>query len=189
MESVIRKAFADHAELVTETLEHLAGPIARAAEIMIACYRTGGGVFCFGNGGSAADAQHIVAELVGRFLRQRPALRAQALSADTSVLTAVANDYDFERIFVRQLEANARAGDVAFAISTSGNSSNVAAALAYAREHDMRTIALTGRGGGRCASLADVLLDVPSDHTPRVQEVGALVYHLLCELVEEACSD
>jgi D-sedoheptulose 7-phosphate isomerase len=149
-------------------------------------YRAGHGVFTFGNGGSAADAQHIAAELVGRFLRNRRAFQAEALSTNTSILTAVANDFSFERIFVRQLEANARPGDVAWGLSTSGSSANVVAALRYARRRGLKTIALTGQGGGQCATCADLLLDIPSTCTPRVQEVGTLVYHLVCELVETA---
>jgi D-sedoheptulose 7-phosphate isomerase len=168
------------------TQEHLGGRIEEAARLIVAAYRAGGGVFTFGNGGSAADAQHIAGELVGRFLINRPALRAEALSANTSILTAVANDFSFDRIFVRQLEANGRPGDVAWGLSTSGNSPNVVAALEFARERGLKTIALTGQGGGRCAACADVLLDVPCTCTPRVQEAGTLVYHLVCELVESA---
>lgn len=186
MDANIRKAFTEHEAVVKATQQHLGERIAQAAELIIAAYRQGGGVLLFGNGGSAADAQHLAAELVGRFQRQRQALRAEALSVNTSILTAVANDYDFEQVFVRQLEANARAGDVAFALSTSGDSANVVAALKYARQRGLKTIALTGQGGGKCAPHADVLLDVPSAATPRVQEVGVLVYHILCERVEDA---
>ncbi|MGA2265684.1 MAG: SIS domain-containing protein [Phycisphaerae bacterium] len=182
----VQKRFTELAALMNATCKHLGRRIPRAAEVLIRTYRAGGGVFLFGNGGSAADAQHIAAELVGQFLRRRRALKAEALSTNTSVLTAVANDYDFEKIFVRQLEANARRGDVAFGLSTSGNSADVVAALKYARGRGMKTIALTGQGGGRCARYAQVLLDVPSRQTPRVQEAGTLVYHLICELVENA---
>lgn len=186
MDASIHKAFSEHEAVVKATQSHLGERIAQAAELIVGAYRQGGGVLLFGNGGSAADAQHLAAELVGRFQRQRQALRAEALSVNTSILTAVANDYDFERVFVRQLEANAREGDVAFAMSTSGNSPNVVAALKYARQHGLKTVALTGQGGGKCAPHADVLLDIPSAATPRVQEVGVLVYHMLCELVEDA---
>ncbi len=188
MDTPIRQRFSEHLALVNATLEHLEHTIPQAAEMLIGAYRNGGGVFLFGNGGSAADAQHIAAELVGRFLRQRRALRAEALSANPSVLTALANDDGFKTVFVRQLEANARAGDVAFGLSTSGNSPNVVAALKYAREHGLRTIALTGQGGGQCARHTELLLDIPSAQTPRVQEVGMLVYHLICERVEDALS-
>lgn len=182
----IRQRFADSIRVTAAAGEALAEPIARAVGIVVDCYRGGGGVFLFGNGGSAADAQHIAGELVGRFLAERRALKAQALTTDTSILTALANDYDFEAVFVRQLEAQAAAGDVAIALSTSGNSANVVAALKRAREMGLKTIALTGAGGGRCAALADVLLAVPETLTPRVQEAHVVIYHVLCELVEQA---
>jgi D-sedoheptulose 7-phosphate isomerase len=185
----IRKRFAEHAAVTGEAGERLAATIARAAETIIAAYRAGGGVFAFGNGGSAADAEHIVCELVGRFYKQRRALKAQALTTNPALVSAVANDYAFDRVFVRQLEAAGSAGDVAIALSTSGDSANVVAALDAARRMGMKTIALTGAGGGGCAPLADVLLDVPSRDTPRVQEAHAVIYHVLCELVEAALAD
>ena len=186
MHEIIRQSFEEAGLLAARTLEHLGGRIAQSAELIIAAYRSGGGVFLFGNGGSAADAQHIACELVGRFLTERRALRAQALSADTSVLTALANDYDYEMVFVRQIEASARPGDVAIALSTSGDSPNVVAALERARRMGLKTIAITGRGGGKCAQAADILLDVPSKLTPRVQETTAIIYHVICQLVENA---
>jgi len=186
MHEIIRQSFEEAGRLAARTLEHLGDRIAQSAELIIAAYRSGGGVFLFGNGGSAADAQHIACELVGRFLTERRALRAQALSADTSVLTALANDYDYEMVFVRQLEASARPGDVAIALSTSGDSPNVVAALERARRMGLKTIAITGRGGGKCAQAADILLDVPSELTPRVQESTAIIYHVICQLVENA---
>ena len=163
MESSVSKSFSEHIALVNATLEHLGQNIGVAAQMVIGAYRNGRGVFLFGNGGSAADAQHIAAELVGRFLRERKALKAEALSVNTSVLTAVANDDAFEKVFVRQLEANARAGDVAFALSTSGDSANVVAALKYAREHGLRTIALTGEGGGKCPGMPTCCWTSPPD--------------------------
>ena len=186
MHEIIRQSFEEAGLLAARTLEHLGGRIAQSAELIIAAYRSGGGVFLFGNGGSAADAQHIACELVGRFLTERRALRAQALSADTSVLTALANDYDYEMVFVRQIEASARPGDVAIALSTSGDSPNVVAALERARRMGLKTIAITGCGGGKCAQAADILLDVPSKLTPRVQETTAIIYHVICQLVENA---
>ncbi len=170
------------------TREHLPGRIAAAAALLVESMRAGGAVWTFGNGGSAADAQHIAGELLGRFLRERSGFRAAALSTDTSTLTSVANDYGFEHVFSRQIEGLGRAGDVAIGLSTSGNSTNVVAALTRARELDLRTIALTGSGGGRCADLADVLLDVPAASAPRVQEAHAVIYHVLCELVERELS-
>jgi D-sedoheptulose 7-phosphate isomerase len=188
-EDVIAKRFDEHAAAFDAAREHLAGPIEAAAQLIIDAYRNGGGVFLFGNGGSAADAQHIAGELVGRFLINRPALKAQALSTDTSILTCLANDFSYEEIFSRQLEANAAPGDVAFGLSTSGNSPNVVRALQYARENGMKTLAFTKAGGGKCAELADVLVDVPSEATPRVQEIGMLAYHILCEVVEKTLAE
>ena len=185
----IRRIFSDSARVTAAAGEHLAERIARAVEIVVESYRAGGGVFLFGNGGSAADAQHIAGELVGRFLKERRPLKAQALSTDTSILTAVGNDYGFEAVFARQLAANAAAGDVAIGLTTSGNSPNVVAALREARERGLKTIAFTGAGGGRCAEFADVLLDAPETLTPRVQEAHMVIYHVLCELVERALAD
>ena len=189
MKEMIRKRFEESVAVTRSAGERLAGAIAEAAETIIAACRQGGAVFVFGNGGSAADAQHIACELVGRFLAERPALRAEALTTDSSVLTCIANDYSFETVFARQLEGKARRGDVAVGLTSSGNSPNVVAALAKARQIGLRTIALTGMGGGKCADLADVLLDVPARATPRVQEAHAVIYHVICELVEKAFVD
>jgi len=182
----IRQRFEESIRTTRAAGEQLADRIAAAARMLIDCYRAGGGVYLFGNGGSAADAQHIATELVGRFLAERRALKAQALSDSTTILTSIGNDYEFERVFVRQLEAVAAAGDVAVGLSTSGNSPNVVAALHRARELGLHTVAMTGAGGGRCAEHADVLLDVPATLTPRIQEAHAVIYHILCELVERA---
>ncbi|MBN1553520.1 MAG: SIS domain-containing protein [Phycisphaerae bacterium] len=184
MHEAIERRFTEHFEVLEAAEKQLAERIDDAAALMIKSYRAGGGVFLFGNGGSAADAQHVAGELVGRFLLNRPALKAQALSTDTSILTCLANDFSFDMIFARQLEANARAGDVAIGFTTSGNSANVVAGLEYARAHNMKTIAFTGEGGGKCVILADVLFDIPSSVTARVQEAGQLIYHILCEIVE-----
>lgn len=186
MDDVIQRCFDEASGVLGETRGHLAGRIAEAAAVIIDACRAGGGVFLFGNGGSAADAQHIACELVGRFLAERPAIRAEALSANAAVLTALGNDYDFERVFARQLEANGRPGDVAVGLSTSGDSPNVVAGLATARKIGMKTIAFTGAGGGRCAACADVLLDVPARNTPVVQQAHMVIYHAICELVEAA---
>ena len=186
MIDAIRKLFDESTATAIAAREHLPGRIARAVEVIVDAYRAGGGIFLFGNGGSAADAQHVAGEMVGRFLLERRALKAEALSANTSILTGLANDYSFEIVFARQLEANASAKDVAVGLSTSGNSPNVVAGLAKAREIGMKTIAFTGAGGGRCAEFADVLIDVPSDHTPRIQESHMIAYHAICELVEKA---
>ncbi len=187
MKAKIRQRFEQSVKVMGLTVEHLEDDIAAAVEMIVDAYEAGKGVFIFGNGGSAADAQHIAGELVGRFLINRPALKAEALSTDTSVITCIANDYSDEEIFSRQLEGKAVAGDVAIGLSTSGNSPNVLLALEAGRKIGMKTIAMTGAGGGKCAELADVLLDVPcADSTPRVQESHLIIYHILCELVEAA---
>ncbi len=150
--------------------------------------KAGGTILIFGNGGSAADAQHFAGELVGRFLRERRGLPAVALTTDPSILTAVANDMGFEAVFRRQLEALGKPGDVAFGISTSGRSPNVVQALRFAREQGLLTLGLTGGGGGDLRGLVHYLLDVPHSETPRIQEVHGVVIHLLCQMIEEAVS-
>jgi D-sedoheptulose 7-phosphate isomerase len=155
-----------------------------AAAAIVTAVRAGGKVLVFGNGGSAADAQHVAAELVGRLERDRAAIAAIALSTDTSILTAVANDYGFERVFARQIEALGRRGDVAVAISTSGASKNVLAGVAAARAAGLVVVALTGGGGGPLGLAADIHVKVPETDTARVQEVHRTLLHILCELVE-----
>ncbi len=162
------------------------GPVLEAAQAVLDALQAGRKVLIFGNGGSASDAQHVAAELVGRFLRDRPALAAVALTTDTSVLTSVANDFSFAQVFVRQIEALGQPGDVAFGISTSGMSVNVEAALQTARSRGLRTIALTGRDGGRVGQVAEIHVNVPGESAPRVQEVHRTLLHVLCELVETA---
>jgi len=158
--------------------------VMRAASSIVEALEAGGKVLAFGNGGSAGDAQHLVAELVGRFQKERAGFAALALTADTSLLTSVANDYGFERVFTRQIDALGAAGDVAFGISTSGVSPNVVAALEAARARGLRTIALTGRDGGKAGRVADVHINVPDDCTARVQEVHITLIHAICEIVE-----
>ncbi len=160
------------------------GPTLQAAAVMREALGDGRKILVFGNGGSASDAQHFAAELVGRFQRERRALPSLALTTDTSVLTALANDYAFERVFARQIEAFGQAGDVALGITTSGDSPNVVAALQTARAQGLKTIALTGRTGGRAASAADIHVNVPDQSTARVQEVHRTLLHVMCELVE-----
>ncbi|MGE5198849.1 MAG: SIS domain-containing protein [Rhodospirillaceae bacterium] len=183
-----------HAHLVAETLAEAsrlhgaavsaAVPAAAAAEAMVAALRSGGRILACGNGGSAADAQHFAAELVGRFERERGALAAIALTTDTSIVTAVANDYDFARIFARQVEALGRPGDVLLGISTSGASANVLAAFERAKAGGLTTVALTGRDGGAVGAAADVHVNVPADSTARVQEVHRTLLHAMCALIE-----
>ena len=157
-----------------------------AAHAIVDAIRGGGKVLLFGNGGSAADAQHMAAELVGRFERERRGLPALALSTDSSVLTAIGNDYAFDQVFARQIEALGRRGDVAIGISTSGRSSNVVKALRAAREAGLRTVAFTGRQGGEVGAAADIHVNVRSESTARVQEVHRTLLHVMCELVERA---
>jgi D-sedoheptulose 7-phosphate isomerase len=159
--------------------------VLRVGLAMAAALKAGGKVLVFGNGGSAADAQHLAGELVGRYLVDRRALPAIALVTDPSILTAVGNDLGFEEIFRRQVEAHGRPGDVAIGISTSGRSKNVLRALEWAKAHGLVTVGLTGGGGGALAGLVDHLIDVPSHETPRIQEVHGMVVHLLCQIVEE----
>ncbi|MBI4468673.1 MAG: D-sedoheptulose 7-phosphate isomerase [Acidobacteria bacterium] len=158
--------------------------VERVARLLVDRLRDGGKILLFGNGGSAADAQHLAAELVNRFTAQRPALAAISLTTDTSILTSIANDADFESVFSRQVEALGRPGDVVVAISTSGNSPNILAGLLAARERGMSTVALLGRDGGRAQALADLALVVESAHTARIQEVHITLGHILCDLIE-----
>jgi D-sedoheptulose 7-phosphate isomerase len=179
--------FADSAQLKIAAAKSLAGPIAAAVEAMGACLRAGGKVLACGNGGSAADAQHFAAELVNRFERERPPLAAVSLAADSSNLTSIANDYGYEQVFEKQLRALGRGGDVLLAISTSGNSPSVVAAMRAARELGLVTVALTGRGGGKMAAAlgaGDVHVCVPHERTMRIQEVHLLVLHCLCDGID-----
>ncbi len=183
----IRDHFEDSARLKHAAAGELAGPIAEAIELITSALAADRKLLICGNGGSAADSQHMAAELVGRFERERPELAAIALSTDTSILTAVGNDYSFEQIFARQVRALGRAGDVLVAISTSGNSANVLAAAQAARERGLSLIALTGRGGGALGALlgaGDVHLCVPHTRTARIQEVHLLIVHCLCDGVD-----
>jgi D-sedoheptulose 7-phosphate isomerase len=183
----IREHFLDSAKLKHDAAEEMAPAIARAASLMTDCLFADGKILACGNGGSAADAQHFAAELVGRFERERPELPAISLVTDTSLLTAVANDYAFEHVFSKQVRALGTKGDVLLAISTSGNSPNVVAAINAAHERDMRVVGLTGKGGGRIGELlapGDVHLCVPHSRTMRIQEVHLLTIHCLCDAID-----
>ncbi|MBE7521277.1 MAG: phosphoheptose isomerase [Burkholderiales bacterium] len=185
----VRAHFTASAELKLAAAEPMAPLIARAAELMTGALLADGRILACGNGGSAADAQHFAAELVGRFERERPGLPAIALTTDTSLLTAVANDYAFEQVFAKQVRALGRRGDVLLAFSTSGNSPNVIEAIAAAHEHEMHVVALTGKGGGRIGELLgadDVHLCVPHSRTARIQEVHLLTLHCLCDAIDQA---
>lgn len=177
--------FARHTALMQQTQAALSAAIEATARSLMDALRGGGKLLIFGNGGSAADAQHFAAELVGRYLRERPGLAAVALSTDTSALTAIGNDYGFEKIFQRQVEALARPGDVLVGISTSGHSKNVLLALEEGRRRGCLTVGLGGGTGGEMGEFCDRLLIVPSTETPLVQEAHQLIIHLLCSLVED----
>jgi len=178
--SIIMESRALHEQLLT-----LAPRIEQALQMMISCIETGGKIMFAGNGGSAADAQHLAAELVNRFKKERRPLAGIALSTDTSVITSIANDYSFDEIFSKQIMAIGRTGDLFVGISTSGSSKNVTRAMETARDMGIATIGLKGRGG-RIKDLADCALAVPSGNTPRVQEAHILIGHILCELLESA---
>lgn len=160
----------------------------QALDRMVRCLEGGGKILAFGNGGSASQAQHFAAELVNRFRMSRPALAAISLTTDSSALTSIANDTSFDQVFSRQIEALGRSRDVALGLSTSGKSPNMVLALETAKRLGMTTVAVTGKGGGRLAASADILLDVPSVETPRIQEVHLLVLHLLAEELENRLS-
>jgi D-sedoheptulose 7-phosphate isomerase len=177
--------FADHAAVTARAALELPALLERIVAVLHVCLRGGGKVLACGNGGSAADAQHLVAELVGRFREERRALAAIALTADAATLTALGNDYGFERVFARQVEALARPGDVLIAISTSGNSPNVLQAAQSARTLGCTIIALTGAHGGQLAAHTDLLVKAPSTTVARIQEVHSLCIHVICETLDE----
>ena len=160
--------------------------VSKVSQIVVRAGDEGNKLFLLGNGGSAADAQHIAAEFVGRFAFDRPALPALALSVNTSCVTAIGNDYGFDQVFSRQIEALGRPGDVAIGISTSGNSQNVLCGISVAKKMRLHTVGLTGHGGGKLKSVADYCICVPSDQTPRIQECHILIGHIISELVEES---
>jgi D-sedoheptulose 7-phosphate isomerase len=187
LEQRIQQQFFDSADLKYQSAEALAKPIAEAVAALMGCITAGGKVLACGNGGSASDAQHFAAEFVGRFERERPGLAAISLTTDTSILTAVGNDYDFTQVFAKQVQALGSPGDVLLALSTSGNSANVLAAVDAARARDMTVIALTGRGGGKLRDKladTDVHICVPHERTARIQEVHILAIHCLCDAVD-----
>ena len=187
LEQRIQQQFFDSADLKYAAAEVLSKPIADAVSALVGCITGGGKVLACGNGGSAADAQHFAAEFVGRFERERPGLAALALTTDTSILTAVGNDYDFNSIFSKQVQALGSPGDVLLAISTSGNSANVLAAVDVAHAKEMTVIALTGRGGGKLRDQlteTDVHICVPHERTARIQEVHLLTIHCICDAVD-----
>jgi D-sedoheptulose 7-phosphate isomerase len=183
----IRAHFADSAQLKLDSVDALAPQLARAADVLATCLLSDGKILACGNGGSAADAQHFAAEMIGRFERERPELPAISLVTDTSILSAVANDYSFEQVFAKQVRGLGAKGDALIALSTSGNSGNVVAAIAAAHEREMNVVAFTGKGGGRIGGMlrpGDVHLCVPHERTARIQEVHLLMIHCLCDAVD-----
>ena len=185
--SRISENFSESAHLKLQSMDALAGPIADAAEHMVQCLKRDGKILACGNGGSAADSQHFAAELLNRFEMERPPLAAIALTTDTSTLTSIGNDYDFDQIFSKQVRALGHAQDVLLAISTSGNSRNVIAAIETAHEADMRVVALTGRNGGRIGEMLeanDIHICVPANSTARIQEVHLLTLHCICDAID-----
>ena len=185
--SRISENFSESAHLKLQSMDALAAPIANAAERMVQCLKRDGKILACGNGGSAADCQHFSAELLNRFEMERPALAAIALTTDTSTLTSIANDYDFEQIFSKQVRGLGHAKDVLLAISTSGNSRNVMAAIDAAHEAEMSVVALTGRDGGKMAEMLsgdDIHICVPANSTARIQEVHLLTLHCICDAID-----
>jgi D-sedoheptulose 7-phosphate isomerase len=185
--SRIRQQFEDSSAVKLRALDAMAAPIEAAIRLMAASLRAGGKVMACGNGGSAADSQHFAAELLNRFEKERPPLAAIALTTDSSTLTSIANDYAYDQVFAKQVQGLGRAGDVLLAISTSGNSPNVAAAIAAAHARGVRVVALTGKGGGTIAAQLrsdDIHLCVPADRTARIQEVHLLTIHCLCDGID-----
>jgi D-sedoheptulose 7-phosphate isomerase len=186
---VVARAFDDHQATMAGTARALLPAIVEASMRLTDALRAGGKVLVFGNGGSAADAQHFAAELVGRYRRERRAWPAVALTTDTSALTAIGNDYGFDEVFARQVRALADSGDVVLGLSTSGNSENVVRALAAAREVGAYRIGLGGKDGGRMAAACELALIVPSIDTARIQEAHITILHVLCDLIENALAD
>lgn len=181
----VESVVAESLETKRRFFAERAADLVALADAIAERVRAGGKVLVFGNGGSAADAQHFAGELVGRFTKEGPPIPALALTTDSSIMTAVGNDYGYEHIFKRQLEAHARPEDVAVGISTSGNSKNVLEAMTVAKSRGLLTVGMTGEGGGQLAAIVDHLFAAPSKDTPRIQEVHHLMNHILCELLEE----
>ena len=182
----IQSQFKTSAQTKLDALAVLELKIAKAIDYGVETVKRGGTIYWIGNGGSAADAQHMAAELVGRYKRERKAIRSKALTANTSNLTAIGNDYGYDMVFSRQLEAFARPEDLLIAISTSGNSKNIIKAVELARRVGMKVVSLTGATGGKLAEISDVLLNVPSTDTPRIQETHLLIEHIFCDCIEQS---
>ena len=189
MRSIIESEFSEHLKTAQATLEYIAAPLEIAANLCIDTLKNGRKILIFGNGGSAADAQHIAAELVGRYKVERMGLPAIALTTDTSALTSIGNDYGYARVFDRQVEALANKGDMAIGISTGGSSSNVISALKLAKGMGCKTIGFSGRDGGEMNDVCNVNLVIPAEDTPRIQEMHIVIGHTICHLIDQAFSD
>jgi len=186
MKEMIQSELNGHvvtAQLVADTMNET---IQKACEMAVQTLKNGGKILIFGNGGSAADAQHIAAELTGRYKTERPSLAGIALTTDTSALTAIGNDYGYDRVFDRQLEGLGRAGDMAIGISTSGNSKNVISALVLAKQKGMKTLGLSGRDGGGMNSACELNIVIPSNDTPRIQEMHITIGHIICQAIDDS---
>ena len=189
MKSIIEFEFNEHLKTAQATMESISDSLETAANLCIDSLKDGGKILIFGNGGSAADAQHIAAELVGRYKTERIGLPAMALTTDTSALTAIGNDYGYDRIFNRQVEALANKGDVIIGISTGGSSGNVISGLKLAKELGCKTVGFSGRGGGDMNTLCDINLVVPAEDTARIQEMHIVIGHTICHLIDQAFID
>lgn len=186
MKSKIEQELQEHIQIAQKSLEELQSLIFEVSNLLVEALRNGRRILICGNGGSAADAQHFSAELTGRYKVERRGLPAIALSTDTSALTAIGNDYGFDFVFSRQVEALANEGDIIFGISTSGNSSNVINALKMGKELGCQCVGLSGNGGGKMNEVCDMHLVIPSCNTPRIQEMHIVIIHLLCQAIDEA---
>jgi D-sedoheptulose 7-phosphate isomerase len=185
MQDIIKKNFSEHTNVINNTLEANNSLIEHYGELLSSCLEKKGTIFWCGNGGSASDSQHLAAELVGRFKKNRRALKSVSLTTDTSILTSVGNDFGFEEIFSRQIEALGSSGDILVGISTSGNSENILTAFKAAKKLGVLTLGLTGKNGGKLKDIADHCLIVTSESTARIQEAHILIGHILCEIIEE----
>jgi len=189
MQSTIEFEFSEHLKTAQATLEYITEPLESATKLCIDSLTNGGKILIFGNGGSAADAQHIAAELVGRYKAERKGLPAIALTTDTSALTSIGNDYGYKHVFDRQVEALANKGDIVIGISTGGSSRNVINGLQTAKELGCKLIGFSGRDGGEMNDLCDVNLVVPVEDTPRIQEMHIVIGHTICHLIDQAFKD
>ena len=183
--NAIKKSFTEHIDLAKSTADSQAADISKVVGIILNCYKNTGKLLICGNGGSAADSQHFAAELVGRYKKERRAMAAIALTTDTSALTAISNDYGFEHVFERQVEALGKKGDILIMISTSGNSSNLLKAAETARANGITTIGLLGKGGGKLGNICDHTIIIDADNTPRIQEMHTMIIHIICEEIEK----